>query len=216
VWIGFGQKTGEHAPSPRQAPRQVAYAPAEPDVALVRRAWDQVRDIYGERGVEGLLEVVEGCPSIVASRPELLDFCLAFALDSAPLIDSSDDAMARRVSETLLPDQLTLIQSALPRGANTSKRLADVQLLNHTILQPQASDEAAGKRAPPPTADLNPPRTAVSHEPGQGHAKSVRAHVSKHAHHKRPAKRIAEEPETPAPVEPVAPHDEVDPNLPPY
>ncbi|MDB5446555.1 MAG: hypothetical protein JWQ97_1872, partial [Phenylobacterium sp.] len=175
IWAGSGgREVGPHATSPVRPTPPVAFAAPNPDTGQVRQAYAQLRDVYGEKGIRGVVDFSDACRRSVAAAPSQLDFCLAFALDAAALGAGSGDRFVKSWSERVVPEQLALIRSALPPGADAAGRLAAVQQLTRRLVVPAASPPAL--------------RNAIAHAPSTRHSRPVHARAK--ASNKEPVARL--------------------------
>ena len=134
-WASSGDRRAlGSAPQASLQPAQArAYPPARPDPAQVGRAYERLGVIYSERGLNGVMDAVDGCGRSVSADPGKLDFCVALAIDAAALAAGSGDPLVKAWRAGLEPRQLALIRDALPAGSDPAKRLAAVEQLTHTV-----------------------------------------------------------------------------------
>ncbi|HKR88318.1 MAG TPA: hypothetical protein VJS38_09090 [Phenylobacterium sp.] len=130
-WIGGGGDRTltrfDHAPPP-------AYAPSQADPGQVVRAYEQLKQVYADRGAAGVADFAHGCGQSLASNPRALDFCLAFDVYAASLM--GDDEIARAWRSNAAERQLALARVALPPTEDPVARVARVRTLaRQTSLQ---------------------------------------------------------------------------------
>jgi len=168
-WISSGGdptlKRLGHAPS---AP---TYAPPEADPAQVVRAYEQLQDVYADRGPDGVAGFARGCARSLAADPAALDFCIAFDIYAGSLV--GDDAIARAWRAGSADRELALARAALPPTSDPVARVAQVRRLAR-----ETSLHALGP------ARLSTPRPALHRVKAARHAKPVSrapAHAAEHA-----------------------------------
>lgn len=109
------------------APAAPAYAPPKADPAQVVRAYEQLQDVYADRGPDGVAGFARGCARSLAADPGALDFCIAFDIYAGSLV--GDDAIARAWRATSEDRELALARAALPPGGDAVARVAQIRRL---------------------------------------------------------------------------------------
>ncbi|MDB5465281.1 MAG: hypothetical protein JWQ46_43 [Phenylobacterium sp.] len=182
-WLGVddNRQLARTAPTPgpsssRPSPER-SYAGA-PDAAQVGRAYEQVRDVYADRGAAGLVQFSRTCGESLRADPRVLDFCLAFDMYAGPVAASGGaDAEARAWFADGAARRLTETRASLPPGADVAGRLAAVQRLMRDasrVASPGVTAEARGRPVRPAV------RTATAK------ARSVARHVARPITSRRP------------------------------
>ena len=233
IWASTGGRELGPETKPAAPPKPpAAHAAPTPDAEQVRQAYAQVRDVYGETGLRGVVDFSEACRQSVAAAPHRLDFCVAFALDAAALAANSGDRFVKAWSGQVAAEQLALIRSALPPGADPAARLAAVQQLTRALVTPPAAPQVVRpapqvvRPAPPRPARVihrRPvrPRAATAHKPPLARAQQHRNATQKPAlaraqHRKAALKAAAAKRYRVAKPRPAAAAARLDQSLPPY
>lgn len=133
-WVAGSGRNAEDRAARRTPVPAVFQISSPPDPAQVRRAYDQVRNVYGEYGLRGVIAVADGCRNAVAASPAQLDFCVAFAADAAALAAASDDPAALVWSADAERQQLALIRGVVGPKYDPSARLERIRELTRTLI----------------------------------------------------------------------------------
>jgi uncharacterized protein YecT (DUF1311 family) len=129
-WIGVSEDRSLSAGRELAAPpaRRI-YASPKPDARQVVRAYDQLRDVYADRGMSGVVRFARDCADGLRTDPRVLDFCLAFDIYAASLggDDADVDLDVRAWQAQARGRDLTLARRALPPDQDAAARLAEVR-----------------------------------------------------------------------------------------
>lgn len=174
-WIGGG---GDRTLTRISHPPPV-YASPQADVGQVVRAYEQLKEVYADRGASGVADFAQGCGRSLASDPRTLDFCVAFDIYAAPLM--GDDELARAWREGADARELALARVALAPTEDPVARVARIrELARQTSLEdPDLAARPQKGRAPPhrvrprrakaeaaPAEASAPPPAPAAAEPG--------------------------------------------------
>jgi hypothetical protein len=108
------------APATRASPaRPPPSAPAKPEEAQVRRAYDAFQDAYADGGAPGVARARQSCAQALAADPRILDYCLAFDMFAAAMGD-------RRAPAGADAERQAAARAALPSGSDPALRIAEV------------------------------------------------------------------------------------------
>jgi len=146
---------GTPAPQPKiETPAPLGFAPANPDPAQVRRAWDDVRQGYAEGGEAALIQASQACAKGVPVQPQRLDYCLAYDLYAATIAPPAGDPGQGDWFAAAGDRDLALARTALPEGVDPGNRLAQVASLSKAVMpkvkpvRPKAKPVRAARHPP--------------------------------------------------------------------
>jgi len=162
-----------HPPEPAARPAAHAAMQAQPD--QVRRAYEQMEEVYGDRGFAGVMAFTKACANELKSNPEMLDFCLAFDIYASSL--QGDDTADRAWQADGLMRDLALAQAALPPGTDAGARVERVRQL--TRYPGAAAPEVVATLPPPPAAAAAPETRAAAPPRAAAAARPVGANAVK-------------------------------------
>jgi uncharacterized protein YecT (DUF1311 family) len=103
------------------------YAPRKPSEEQIRRAYDQVRDVYADSGSEGLARFSRTCADSVRADARVLDYCLAFDLYASALPLAPGSGPSGLLSDA---ERVELAAGALPEGVDAAARIRAVEGLS--------------------------------------------------------------------------------------
>jgi hypothetical protein len=155
---------------PPRPPSAHAYAPARPDAGQVARAYGQLKEIYAERGADGVANFARTCAESLKSDPRVLDFCVAFDIFAVSLAGGDADAGAWGAGADAR--DLALARAALPPAEDPAARVAEIREL---ALRASLQDLPLGAPAPPQPVSAAQPAPLPPPAPAAARPQSVRA-----------------------------------------
>lgn len=158
-WIGGG---GDRTLTRFGHPPPPAYASSQADPGQVVRAYEQMKEVYADRGSAGVADFAHDCGRSLASNPRALDFCLAFEVYAASLMGDGEIARAWRANAA--ERQLALARGALAPTEDPVARVARVRTLaRQTSLQdPDLAMRPQTAKAAPHRAKPRPARAVAA------------------------------------------------------
>jgi len=160
-WLAAPHDDGSGpTPAARSAPKAAIHAPAQPDPAQVRQAFQAVQDAYADGGPDGLARADADCAAALKADARVLDYCLAFDLFATAVTPG----VGRRDAESA---RLAQARAALAPGVDPAARLSQVRALMREASLGEASRQQAMAAKPPvrPSAPHPPARLATAASP---------------------------------------------------